>query len=525
MVTSSTARNRPSTVEALARPPILRIAKNKFWVVVILVICIIVFNYCYWQQLSLPVRGSVLHDSSRNPQEKTTRNAVADPMPSASNCPAYSNVTAAVLLDPAEHNQNILAGLGGIPTEAATNIFATCQPTCKVRLIPGCPYWELETWDCHNNSKTVGGDEFYLTYTDRELTLTTANATTHDLVFAPGDETITVSGYEGSSPPWMKPASAVAWIVDLNNGRYRLDLQASPMSPQLYSGVGVFTIYFHYTCGIGRMAYPLKSTWLHGGQTMAWASSQELSIVPPIRPFVPPPPELRPSLLHYSTIIPVGDSLLINFLAPLGITFSNIRMPLNSTTLRYWKWQIHDQFYFQKHGYYPRPDRYSNWEAFENREMENVGSDIPNAAIIGGSCAWDMMENQNVSTTFINGSLQEEWHDHREALANLFAYVHKVYPEATLLWKSCAGVHLHISYQFRNISIVRLKHMSNSRAWSIYQAQQEVVKHATLDAPGKVYFLDVYGAFYLSADRCLREDGRHYDHGLNALTSSWFVNK
>jgi hypothetical protein len=152
------------------------------------------------------------------------------------------------------------------------------------------------------------------------------------------------------------------------------------------------------------------------------------------------------------------------------------------------------------------------------------GDNLTHAAIIAGSCAWDIMENQDVPTTFINRSHDHEWQDHRTALANLFAHVHEQYPEATMLWKSCAGLHLHISYQFRNDSIVRIKHMSTYRAWSMHQAQQEVVQQAKQNNPGKVYFLDVYPAFYLSADRCLPGDGRHYDRKLNTLVSSWFVN-
>ncbi|KAL3809247.1 hypothetical protein ACHAXA_007071 [Cyclostephanos tholiformis] len=425
-----------------------------------------------------------------------------------------------ILLDPALHNQNILDGLWGIPDDVAADLFSSCHPTCKVRIIPGCPFWELETFDCQNRRKAVGGDEFYLTYSDRELMTLTDSSRTPDLIFAPGDETVTVSMGK-DSPIWMKSASAVAWLTDMNNGRYRIDFQASPMSPLLHSGSGVFTVYFHYTCGIGRMAYPLKSTWHHGGQTLAWAQSLELPLVPPIRPFEPPPE--RPNLNNYSTIIPVGDSLLINFLSPLGIKPGNIRMPLNSTTLQFWKWSIHDQIYFNRHGVYPRPDLYSTWDEFENRIMDKV-ENLTNTAIIAGSCAWDIMENQDVSTTFINGSHEHEWQDHRTALTNLIAYVHEQYPEATMLWKSCAGLHLHISYQFRNVSIVRIKHMSTYRAWSIHQAQLQVVQKAKQNNPGMVFFLDVYPAFYLSADRCLPEDGRHYDSGLNTLASSWFVN-
>jgi hypothetical protein len=427
-----------------------------------------------------------------------------------------------ILLDPAHHNQNILDSLWGVPNDAAANLFSSCHPTCKVRIIPGCPYWELETFDCQNRRKTVGGDEFYLTYTDRGLMTLTNNTQTSVMIFAPAMEIINVSLGSGHDRPiWTKPASAVAWLTDMNNGRYRIDFQASPMSPVVHSGSGVFTVYFQYTCGIGRMAYPTKRTWRRGGQTLAWAQSLDLPLTPPIRPFEPPPD--RPNLKNYSTIIPVGDSLMRNFLAPLGIQLDNIRKPLNSTTLELWKSSIYDRFYFNRHGIYPRPDLYPTWDKFENRHMEKV-ENLTNAAIIAGSCAWDIMERQDVPTTFINRSNDHEWEDHRAALTNLFAHVHEQYPEATMLWKSCSGLHLHIAYQFRNDSIPRLKYMSTYRAWSMHQAQQEVVQQAKHNYPGKVYFLDVYPAFFLCADRSLPGDGRHYDSRLNALALNWFAN-
>ena len=171
--------------------------------------------------------------------------------------------TKEIMLDPARHNnQNVIERLSGIPKAVADDLFSDCQPTCKVKILPGCPYWYLETFDCQNNSKVVGGDELYLTYTDRNL----ASAIAPDHKFQPGARNIIkVSGKNNT----LKPASGVAWLVDENNGRYRIDFQASPMSPQSYSGHGFFSIYFQYTCGIGRMAYPTKSSWSTGGETVA----------------------------------------------------------------------------------------------------------------------------------------------------------------------------------------------------------------------------------------------------------------
>lgn len=445
-------------------------AKYYFLTLAILVVCL-VFTISNVEQL---LRISVL-STYRN--GKSVKNVAST---SASSCSNNRNVT--ILLDPARHNLNVLEGLFELPNSTVLELSSTCTPTCLVRIIPGCPYWELETLDCRKKSKTVGGDEFYLTYSDRDLA---------------------VAARQSKEPFWMRPASAVAWLVDQNNGRYRIDFQASPLSPQIYSGTGVFSVYFQYTCGIGRMAYPLKETWPHGGQTIAWARSEELPLVPPIRPFELP--SERPILFNFSTIVPVGDSLLQQFLAPYGISFDNINMALNSTTLPLWKQQIHNK-------------------------LVNIRHPFKKAAVIAGSCAWDIFENQNVSTTAIDGS--HEWHDHRKALADLFAYVHEDYPETTMFWKSCAGFHIHIPYLFKNHEPAqrmfmqsRLKHMSTSRALSMHQVQKEVIEQAMKNNPGKLHFLDIYPAYYLSADRTRAGDGRHYVHRLNDLASGWFANE
>ena len=397
--------------------------------------------------------------------------------------------TMEIMLDPARHNnQNVIERLSGIPKAVADDLFSDCQPTCKVKILPGCPYWYLETFDCQNNSKVVGGDELYLTYTDRNL----ASAIAPDYKFQPGARNIfKVSGKNNT----LKPASGVAWLVDENNGRYRIDFQASPMSPQSYSGHGFFSIYFQYTCGIGRMAYPTKSSWSTGGETVAWAQSDELHIVPPIRIFEPP--TVRPNIFNFSTITPIGDSLLKNFLTPHGLgSFPNIRKPLNSTTLHVWKKVI--------------------------KKGLGKAKNTSDAAVIASSCAWDIHENQITFTTSMDVG-PDEWKDHREALTNLITYVHTEYPGTTIFWTSCAGFHIHIPYLNTNITYPRINYMSTSRALSIHKVQKEVIAEQQAKKNGKVYFIDVYSAYYLSADRCLPGDGRHYDLGLNAVTSGWFT--
>lgn len=394
--------------------------------------------------------------------------------------------------------------------EDSSSIFATCPTTCAVQLIVrnvtttstttiSCEdyttSWELQSLDCQGNPKTMGGDEYYVTFTDASLAATNAHSKDEDV--------------------WTQPVSAVAWIQDQSNGRYTLDFQASPMSPSSLpphrnKGGGIVTVYFQYTCGIGRMAFPLKKNWTNGGQSVTWARTESLSLLPPLRPFEIP--EHRPNIWNFTNIIPIGDSLLQHFMEVLGMKFTNMNQALNSTTLYKWKSTLRSQMNFK---------------------------DQSACAIIAGSCAWDIFELQKVRTTTPmelgssnNHTEPPQWMDHQLALSRWLSFVHQTYPNVTIFWKSCAGFHIHVPYLHqghtpgqRRTMDQRLKYMSTSRATSIHQVQMQVVQQAQLLRPGKVHFLNVYPAMYLSADYTRPGDGRHYQYNINSRIANWFLNE
>jgi hypothetical protein len=77
---------------------------------------------------------------------------------------------------------------------------ANCSVTTKVRIIQKSPHWILQSIDDNGNDKTVGGDEFYVTYAD-------------------------------NNPPRKGEHSAAALIKDLEDGSYELDFVKTPMAP------------------------------------------------------------------------------------------------------------------------------------------------------------------------------------------------------------------------------------------------------------------------------------------------------
>lgn len=384
-------------------------------------------------------------------------------------------------------------------------IFSSCSATCQVQLIPKCPYWELQTFDEHGAPKTVGGDEFYVTYTDSSIF-----RFDHD---DPPFESTRSLVNESSSKFKPNPGNftAAAWIMDLQNGRYRLDFQCGPFSSCLLGKTtGILTVYFQYTCGIGRMGPPTKGQWSAGGNSVAQYSTTTFIRGPPLRSFEPPiatnsTNRNRLNLNDFESVLPVGDSLLRQLLKPLpGIRFTNIGKPLKTSTVQQWK--DHLTHYYGKTG--------------------QLQSD--RTALLLGSAVWDVLTPDQVS-----GGEIKTWDDHGQAWHELISYIRTTYPKVTIMWKSPTALHVHVPmiqihqgavnelerhFGKRNF-YQRLLYMSASRSWELYQLQKKWCQEENIQ------WLDVYAATYLAADETEIGDGRHFSSRLNTRMVHWFVNE
>ena len=364
---------------------------------------------------------------------------------------------------------------GDLSHNVDRQILSTCEATGQVEIFPKCSsLWELQSLDTRGKPKYVGGDEFYITYTDDELI---SNGT---------------SNGEGRF-------TAAAWLTEKERGRYLLDFQCAPFADcQNLIGTGLITVNFQYTCGIGHLGPPMKSDWPTGGNTVA-SYSHRVSIPPKIRSFVPP--DDRPNLYDFDLILPVGDSLLQQFLLPIGIRSGNIGKPLNTSTVQQWKDHITSRF--------GRTGRLNS-----NR-----------TALLLGSAVWDLLEDQIQSGN-------DAWEDHGRAWHDLVAYIRHNYPNVTILWKSATALHVHVPMlriQQNNTKELkgkierdfhqRVKYMSVARSEALYQAQKMWCANQS------VKFLDVYSASYLAPDETQIGDGRHFTSRLNARMINWFVNE
>jgi hypothetical protein len=112
---------------------------------------------------------------------------------------------------------------------------------------------KLVSLDASGNNKNIGGDEYYVTYTDVSSSSTTL----------------------------------VAFVHDNGEGTYSLDFSTTPMNPVNISGYGNLAVHLEYTCGIGAMGQPLKDKWV-SGRFCSTSWSRDNVTTPSYRVFSPP---------------------------------------------------------------------------------------------------------------------------------------------------------------------------------------------------------------------------------------------
>ena len=201
--------------------------------------------------------------------------------------------------------------------------------------------------------------------------------------------------------------------------------------------------------------------------------------------------------------------MLIQFLSPIGIHLKNIHSPLNMTTLPTWKKTIRRTFF----------------QRCKKKKCQRV-------ACILSSCVWDVLEVQR-STTSTRDVSTPGWWNHRQALRNLLLFFNATYPKSTVVWKSCAAMHIHVPFLFEQLHDTpnkgmqqRTKYMSTSRTMDLYTMQKKIVNELmqTSQVRPRLVFLDIYGAYFLSSYFTKPGDGRHYEASFNQRIVHWFSN-
>jgi hypothetical protein len=346
-------------------------------------------------------------------------------------------------------------------TAGEVSPFHECPPTVQAQVIQRKSQWILQTIDEKGQNKTVGGDELYVTYTE---------------------------GASNSS----SLASAIALVHDRKDGTYALDFSTTSMNPILsnLSETGTLVVNLQYTCGIGFMAQPSKNARKTGGACrVAW--KKENVTQPPIREFIPPTDiDFSP----YDLVISFGDSLMEGMVRDPG-----------------------QGEYFRKNTSY----RANIWQFLSLATLDKVRLRLDqfhakelnastNVALILGSSVWDILEMENIQGP--------EFKDHLEACRQFLEGARQKYPHAKIFWKSPSALHIHrvsASCFTRKSCNNRLRYMSNSRALYLYDQQKKMVQEMGIP------FVDLFEAYYLSADWTMWSDGRHYVGEFNRKVLDW----
>jgi hypothetical protein len=341
---------------------------------------------------------------------------------------------------------------------------SNCSATCQVKVVAtNEQFWTLYTYDCRGDRKTIGGDEFYVTYHDG-----------------------------------TQYATAAAIIRDNHDGSYVLSFVTPPLPPSGSPSAGrELHVYFWYTCGIGFMPEPLKDPW-HGAGTSLGTYIVDINNPPPIRAFQQPVTTI--DLLQYESIISFGDSLMQNlvmafhppdaFYKPNLKFIENPRRPMSVSTLPYLL------------------DKLTEWHG-KDLAATNVST-----ALLLGSSAWDVV-------AWHRGDEQGRLFDnHIQACRLLIEHVRANYPTVSIFWKLPSPVHVHKAISPHCLRMVDCR--AQFKYWG--QARFERLRTIQIKLMNElgVEMMDVFEAYWLSVDYHLLHDGLHYRPELNQHVFNWF---
>jgi hypothetical protein len=156
------------------------------------------------------------------------------------------------------------------------------------------------------------------------------------------------------------------------------------------------------------------------------------------------------------------------------------------------------------------PNFLGKLKKWHKNELRNTNKSV---ALILGSSMWDILVPDNIQGP--------DFTDHLNASRQLVETIRQLYPTVTLFWKSPSAAHPHrVSLEEcyrRPPCLSRVRYLSNSRIDYLYREQMRLMVDEL-----RVPVLDVYEASYLSADRSMPGDGRHFDLPYNKMILSWF---
>lgn len=315
----------------------------------------------------------------------------------------------------------------------------------------------------------------------------------------------------------------VAHITDNQNGTYSLKFIRPPLLQYNYTkhhqpndndrstkSYGRLTIYFDYTCDIGRMFAPKKNKFRRAGEIHLSLHQNNIP-KPYIHDFIPPNSgdinhdvegnDNIIDLSKYHTVIAFGDSLMLQlvrryklggFWSPNVFYEENINQCLSNSDDT--KMAI---------------EKFQQWHSPQiidaaTRHNESV-------AVILGSAVWDAMR----------GCVRSDFIDHRQAIRQFITKLRTLYPHIHFYWKSPSAIQLHRRSSLEELMdnqvwLQRSRYISDGVPRRIYTEQKVLMKEL------QVPFLDLFDAYYLSAPWTLPGDARHYEDDISFILLSYY---
>lgn len=445
-------------------------------------------------------------------------------------------------------------------TAPETRTHSSCI-TCQVRLtLRLSSNWTLESLNVDGNPTTTTAATTSVVSAKQPNT-TAAAVTT--VVVVPPDEFYVVYHTHAHSVTGNRPIAVAVchWMeqqqqppqkshekndTTTNTAMYQLEFVSSPMNYRTTScsreattknkrrsKPGHCSVHFQYTAGIGAMPPPYKNAWRNGGYTQTCYICKNLPYSPTIRRFEPP--QLKPQLSSYDTVLAFGDSVLEQLVrsssssssSEMSIQFGvKVATPIRNTQT------ISNLLSLLEQSHGPRLHAPATGGAKETKQV----------ALILNSALWDVLSDEAATNTITEPSLEEKdwkdydpWKDHIQACEDYVTAVRAQYPypNVKLLWLLPTAVHIHrvdtVNDQLHARApqkIHRTRYMSSSRTLQLYHRQKQLMMMGGGgggDEGWPVQTLDLYEATYLSADWTLPGDGRHYQPEFNAKMLSWFL--
>jgi hypothetical protein len=376
-----------------------------------------------------------------------------------------------------------------ILNDETLNPLRNCSATTQYRLMisssPTVP-WKLQAlYGPDGHEKTYGGDEMYVQWqAHRDKNSTDADNLDLDM--------------------------GIALVTDGHDGTYTLDFVTPPLvqddrgatKPDTAVNVGILTIYYDYTCGIGSLLAPQKERYARAGEVHTSWNHSDIPR-PSIRSFDVPNIDRAMDLSRYDKVYGFGDSLMMQFVRrykanvywhPNLLWVANVNQALsdaNETQSMLAKLREYHGAHLQDAAVMAADRNHS-------------------VAVIVGSSVWDVMGAK------VRPGLQA----HLDACRSFVTQAQIEFPHVDFYWKSPSAIFLH-----RRRPLIELgtgnwlriaKYTSGSVPRMLHVAQKELMREMNIP------YLDLFEAYHLSAPWSLEGDCRHYNDRISKLLLSYY---